>query len=85
MLRSSDEIRFSILKELDKKPVDSYFQLTKLIGTSFVTVKNNCEALQKYKFIIIEKIDKENSPSKKDSFRITITKEGKRFLENMGA
>lgn len=83
MLRSSDEIRFKILKELRKEPINSFFQLTRLIGTSFVTIKNNCIALEKYGFIKIEKIGKENSPSKKDSFKISITDEGVRFLNKI--
>ncbi len=83
MLRSSDEIRFKILEELRKSTINSFFQLTRLVGTSFITIKNNCLALEKYGFIEITKIDKDNSPSKKTSFKISITDEGLRFLENI--
>ncbi len=83
MIRSSDDIRISILKILREKPVNSYFKLAGLVKTGFITVKNNCEALQKYKQIKIEKIPKDKSPSKKESFRISITDEGIRFLEKI--
>ncbi len=83
MRRNNDEIRKDILKTLVNKPADSYFQLTELIKTGFRTVKSNCEALGKYGFITIEKIPKDKSPSKKESFRISITKEGIKFLEKM--
>ena len=83
MIRSSDEIRISILKILREKPVNSYFKLAELVKTGFVTVKKNCEALQKYKQVRIDKIPKEKSPSKKESFRISITDEGLRFLEKI--
>jgi len=82
-LRSSDEIRMNILKELKKNPVDSYFQLARTVKTGFVTIKNNCESLKNYKFIRIEKVPKDKSPSKRDSFRISITEEGLRFLKQI--
>ena len=85
MLRSSDEIRIIILNELHKRPINSYFKLAGLVKTGFVSVKNNCETLKKYKFINIEKIPKNKSPSKKDSFKISITNEGLRFLKNIKA
>ncbi|MCK4522294.1 MAG: hypothetical protein KAU20_07000 [Nanoarchaeota archaeon] len=83
MRRNNDEIRINILKILRKKPVDSYFKLAGLVKTGFRTVKSNSEALQKYKQIEIEKIPKEKSPSKKESFRLSITDEGIRFLEKI--
>lgn len=83
MRRNNDEIRINILKILMKNPIDSYFKLAGLVKTGFRTVKSNCEALQKYKQIKIEKIPKEKSPSKKESFRISITKEGLRFIEKI--
>lgn len=83
MLRSSDDIRIRILKELRKSPVNSYFQLSGLVKTGFITIKNNAVALQKYRFIDIKKIPKNRSPSKKESFRLSITKEGLRFLSNV--
>ena len=81
ILRNSDNIRINILKELRKNPINSYFQLTKIIRTGFITIKNNCESLKKYKFIKIEKIPKNKNPSKRDSFRISITNKGLKFLK----
>ena len=84
MIRNSDDIRRDILKILRKGTVDSYFQLSNLVKTGYVTVKKNCEAMQKFGFVEIEKVPKDKSPSKKDSFRISITEEGVRFLEKIG-
>ncbi|MCK4522241.1 MAG: hypothetical protein KAU20_06710 [Nanoarchaeota archaeon] len=83
MLRSSDEIRIGILRLLREKNIDSYNKLAGLIKTGYPTIKDNCEALERFKFITIEKIPKEKSPSKKESFRLSITDEGIRFLEKI--
>ena len=80
-LRNSDNIRINILKKLRENPINSYFQLTKIIKIGFITIKNNCKSLEKYKLIKIEKIPKTKSPSKRDSFRISITNNGLKFLK----
>jgi len=82
-LRSSDEIRISILKELRKNSVDSYFQLGKMVRTGFTTIKKNCESLKNYKLVKIEKISKDKGLSKRDSFRISITEKGLKLLEQI--
>ena len=83
MYRSADEIRIEILKAVRDHPVTSYFKLSNLVKTGFRTVKRNCEALAQYGLVSIQKVPKEQAPSKKESFTISITAEGTRFLERV--
>ncbi len=83
MLRSSDEIRIQILKKLSKKGSSSFNQLAVQLKTGYSTIVKNCQALQRFKFVMIEKVSKENSPFKKEYFKVSATKEGLTFLEKI--
>jgi len=78
MKRPSMAIKKQILLAL-KKEVLTYAQLERKINTGFRTIKQNCEELKEFGFIIIEKIS--NHPKNgKPSYKIKITEIGKTYI-----
>ena len=60
----------------------SYAQLERKINTGFRTIKQDCEELEAYDIISVEKIDKDPANGK-PSYRIKITTHGIKSLEKL--
>jgi predicted ArsR family transcriptional regulator len=79
--RKAYEVRKKILMALREKPL-SYAQLERKINTGFRTIKRNCEELETYEILEIEKIDKDPANGK-PSYRVKITNHGVKSLERL--
>lgn len=77
--RSSFDIKKKIL-ELVKSP-KTFAELERKVNTGFVTIKENCEELEKFGFIKITKMNK-HEKNGKPYFEIKITEQGINFLKN---
>jgi predicted transcriptional regulator len=77
--RSPFNIKKSILTLIKSSPL-TYAQLERKVNTGFVTIKDNCEELQSYGFVKIEKKDK-HERSGRPYFQVRITEEGLKFLK----
>lgn len=76
--RSSFDIKKQIL-ELVKTP-KTFAELERKVNTGFITIKDNCEELQKFGFITIKKISK-HSTNGKPYFEVKITEQGRNFIQ----
>lgn len=76
--RSSFDIKKKIL-ELVKSP-KTFAELERKVNTGFVTIKENCEELEKFGFIKITKMSK-HEKNGKPYFEIKITEQGINFLK----
>ncbi len=79
-MRSSDTIGVQILQSLSKQPANSLFQLARTLRTGFTTIRSNCLALERFGFVRIQPVSKDQSPSRRAAFRVFVTEEGRRFL-----
>ena len=77
--RSSFEIKKKILFLLKSGDL-TYAQLERKTNTGFRTIKNNCDELESYGFIGIEKNEKHPKSGKPFSM-IKITENGREFLK----
>ena len=78
--RSSFEIKKRILFLLKSGNL-TYAQLERKTNTGFRTIKNNCNELESYGFIEIEK-NKKHPKSGKPYSMIKMSEKGREFLEN---
>ncbi len=78
--RSSFEIKEKILKHL-KLGSMTYAQLERKINTGFETIKANCEELEKFGFVEINKIER-HERNGRFYFQIKLTSSGLNFLQN---
>lgn len=79
MKRSTDEIRYLILKELDEKIKINIENVRQKVNTSLQTIINNVEDLEIFGFVKVN----ETSIGKRKYREIEITKEGKMFFEKI--
>lgn len=77
--RSSFDIKKKMLMLLKSSPM-TLAQLERKINTGFNTVKSNCEELESYGFIKVEKKEK-HPKSGKPYFQIKITEKGLEYLK----
>ncbi len=77
--RSSFDIKKKIL-ELVKSP-KTFAELERKVNTGFITIKENCEELEKFGFVTIKKISK-HSANGKPYFEVKITEQGINFLKS---
>jgi len=77
--RTSLDIKKKILNLIKSSPM-TYAQLERKVNTGFITIKSNCEELQLYGFIKIEKKDK-HQRSGRPYFIVKITEKGLEFLK----
>jgi len=82
-LLESDKKKIEILKVLSNKKVYSYYSLSKALKTNYETIRKNCNFLELLNLIEVSRISKEESASGVASYRVRITKEGLRALENI--
>ncbi|WP_456475250.1 hypothetical protein [Candidatus Pyrohabitans sp.] len=80
----SDRKKIEILRALSDRKVHTYYNLTKITGTNFNTVKKNCIFLELLGLVEVLKISKEESASGVASYRVRITENGLRFLDKLG-
>jgi len=78
MKRSTDEIRYLILKLLSEKRINVE-QIRKKINTSLQTMLQNAEDLEIFGFIKMYEID----IGKRKYRELEITEEGKKFFESI--
>jgi len=76
--RSSFEIKKKIL-ELVSSP-KTFAELERKINTGFITVKENCEELERFGLVKIKKISR-HAKNGKPYFEIKITEQGTNFLK----
>jgi len=76
--RSSFDIKKKIL-ELVKSP-KTFAELERKVNTGFITIKENCDELEKFGFVTIRKISK-HSMNGKPYFEVRITEQGNNFLK----
>jgi predicted transcriptional regulator len=79
----SDRKKIEILRALSDRKVHTYYNLSKITGTNFNTVKKNCNFLELLGFVEVLKISKEESASGVASYRVRITEKGLKFLESL--
>ena len=72
----SDMKKIEILKALLDGKVHTYYNLSRVVGTNYDTVKKNCKFLELLNIIEINKVEKEESASGLPSYRIKITENG---------
>lgn len=79
--RKSYEIRKSILYLVREEPV-SYTKIQTKLSTNYDSVKNNCEELEFYGFVKVNKI--ENNPENgKPSYEVELTPKGREIIKKM--
>lgn len=78
--RGSFDIKKRIL-ELIKSSQMSYAELERKVNTGFNTIKANCEEMEKFGFIEINKLTK-HPRSGRPYFQVGITEKGREFLKN---
>lgn len=76
--RSSYEIKKKILLALKDKSL-SYAQLERKINTGFRTIKSNCQELEQFGQVKIDKI--KHPATGRTAYIVSITKQGLKFLE----
>jgi hypothetical protein len=79
--RKSYEVRKKILMALREEPL-SYAQLERKVNTGFRTIKQDCEELEAYSAIEIDKIEKDPSNGK-PSYKVKITSHGIKSLDKL--
>ncbi len=79
----SDRRKIEILKALSDRKVYTYYQLSKIVGTNYNTVKKNCKFLELLNFIEISGIERDESASGLPSYKIKITEDGMNALKNI--
>ncbi len=77
--RSSLNIKKKILELITSSPM-TFAQLERKVNTGFITIKTNCEELQLYGFVKIEKKEK-HQRSGRPYFQVKITEKGREFLK----
>jgi len=77
--RSSFNIKKKILGLIKSSPM-TLAQLERKVNTGFNTIKSNCQELESYEFIKIEKKEK-HPKSGKPYFQIKITEKGLEYLK----
>ena len=84
-LNINDEIKIKILKQLSDGKVYSFYLLAKKAGANNTTVKKNCAFLHTIGLIKIDEVSSEESASGTPSYRVTITEDGLKAVENIHA
>ncbi len=79
-LLQCDELKIKILNILSNGKSYTFYALSKETGSSYDTLKPNCEFLELIGFIQITKISKEESASKTPYAAIKITEDGVIFV-----
>ncbi len=79
-LLQSDELKIKILNALSNGKSYTFYALSKETGSSYDTLKPNCEFLKLIGFVQITKISKEESASKTPYTAIKITEKGIEFV-----
>jgi predicted ArsR family transcriptional regulator len=72
--RKPYEVKKGILMLLREKPL-SYTQIQTKLSTNYDSVKNNCDELEMYEFVKINKIEK-HPENGKPSFDVELTQKG---------
>lgn len=75
--RSSYDIKKKILLALKDKPL-SYAQLERKINTGFRTIKSNCQELEQFGQVKIDKI--KHPATGRTAYIVSITRQGLKFL-----
>ncbi|HLD97452.1 MAG TPA: hypothetical protein VI934_03860 [Candidatus Nanoarchaeia archaeon] len=76
--RGSYEIKKDILRVLREKPA-TYAELERKIDTGYRTIKANCEEMQDYGYITVERVDK-HPANGRPSFKVKLSETGRAFL-----
>jgi hypothetical protein len=84
-LNINDEIKIRILKQLSDGKVYSFYSLAKTVKANNTTVKKNCAFLRMIGLIRIDEVSSEESASGTPSYRVTITEDGLKSVENIYA
>ena len=79
--RSSYEIKKDILFFVKEKPA-TYASLERKINTGFRTIKANCEELESFGQVLIEKM-KKHPANGKQAHIVKLTKQGSDFLRKI--
>lgn len=79
MKRSTDEIRYLLLKELNKVQMGNLESLREKIGTGLTSVLLNAEAMEKMGFIKIHA----TNIGKRTYRELKITNDGKKYYERL--
>ena len=80
--RNVKEIKRSILRILDKEGNLTFAQLERKVNTGFITIKSNCEELEKFGAVSITKMDKHKATGR-SYFLISLTKQGRELLKRL--
>jgi len=76
--RSSFDIKKKILSLVKSSPL-TFAQLERKTNTGYNTIKNNCDELELYGFVNIEKKEK-HPKSGRPFYQVKITNKGREFL-----
>lgn len=79
----SDKKKIELLKVLSDEKVYTYYHLSKVIKTNYETIKKNCLFLELLNLVKIIKVDKEESASGVASYKVRITDEGLKVVNNI--
>lgn len=80
-LLQSDQLKIKILNVLSNGKAYTFYALSKETGSSYDTLKPNCEFLELIGFVQITKINKEESASNTPYTAIKITEKGTSFVK----
>lgn len=82
-LLESDKLKIKILKNLSDNKLHTLYALKKKTGSSYDTLKPNCNFLEKIGVIEVTIIPKEKTANNKEYKHISITSKGIKLIEKL--
>lgn len=80
--KTRQNVRTGILEKLGERKTLTYTQIQKALSTNYLSVRENCEELENYGLIKVEKI--ENHPRNGHvSNEVSLTENGMRVTQNI--